>query len=460
MARRLTANWGVSARSAFVAATVVFVALGIAGAGLAAILYQTMLSGIDSAAATRVSEVVDQVVDGGAAGVDPALLDTDQRIVAVQVITPEGTVVRRSQSAPDTPLVAMTEVGDGLRIGMPEQSSPFGRIRFSARTIDGPDGRYTVLVGEGSATIGSTVWAVVIALAIAAPVVIAVSATATYVLVRRSMKSVDDIRSRVADITTSDLAERVPVPESRDEIAALAVTMNEMLARIEAGHNAQRRFVGDASHELRSPLTTIISALEVAVVHPEALGGELATTTLMPEALRMKALIDDLLLLARADERGLDMATEDVDLDDLAAAEIERLRRDTDLEVRADLEPARLTGDPEALSRVLRNLLDNAARLAISRVSVSVRTLPCHVQLEVGDDGPGIAEADRQRVFDRFVRLDPDRSRSAGGAGLGLAIVREIVVAHAGRVTIGDGNGSGTTVTVQLPVTGLPESSR
>ena len=239
-----------------------------------------------------------------------------------------------------------------------------------------PTVRYTVLVGEGSATIGSTVWAVVIALAIAAPVVVAVSATATYVLVRRSMKSVDDIRSRVADITTSDLAERVPVPDSRDEIAALAVTMNEMLARIEAGHNAQRRFVGDASHELRSPLTTIISALEVAVVHPEALGGELATTTLMPEAHRMKDLIDDLLLLARADERGLDMASEDVDLDDLAAAEVERLRRATDLEVRADLEPARSTGDPEALSRVLRNLLDNAARHAISRVSVSVRTLP------------------------------------------------------------------------------------
>ncbi len=460
MARGLTANWGVSARSAFVAATVVFVALGIAGAGLTAILYRTMLSGIDSAAATRVGEVAEQVVNGGAAGVDPAMLETDQRIVAVQVITQNGAVVRRSQSAPDTPLVAMKEVGDGLRIGMPEQSSPFGRIRFSAQTVDGPDGRYTVLVGEGSTTIGSTIWAVVVALAIAAPVVIVVSAAATYVLVRRSMQSVDDIRSRVADITTSDLAERVPVPDSRDEIAALAVTMNEMLARIEAGHNAQRRFVGDASHELRSPLTTIISALEVAVAHPEVLGAELATTTLMPEALRMKTLIDDLLLLARADERGLDMAREDVDLDDLAAAEIERLRRETDLDVSADLEPARLAGDPTALSRVLRNLLDNAARHAVSRVNVTVRPLPGHVLLEVGDDGPGIAPADRQRVFDRFVRLDQDRSRSAGGAGLGLAIVREIVAAHAGRVTIGDGIGSGTTVTVQLPLAKLPESSR
>ena len=455
MAKRRPADWGISARSAFVAATVVFVALGIAGAGLSVVLYRTMLSGIDSAAATRVGAVAAQVSDGGAAGVGADLLQTDQRIVAVQIISRDGAVVRRSQSAPDTPLVAVTKVAGGPQIGMPEQSSPFGRIRFSAQTVDGPDGRYTVLVGEGSATVASTVWTVVLALAIAAPVVVAVSAAATYLLVRRSMRSVDDIRSRVADITTSDLTERVPVPDSRDEIAALAVTMNAMLARIEAGHDAQRRFVGDASHELRSPLTTIISALEVAVAHPEVLSGDLASTTLMPEALRMKALIDDLLLLAKADERGLDITREDVDLDDVAAAEIERLRRATTLEVRADLQPTRVTGDPEALSRVMRNLVDNAARHAVRRVEVAVRSDGGLSLLEVTDDGPGISPADRQRVFDRFVRLDPDRSRRGGGTGLGLAIVREIVSAHGGRVILADGAGDGdrvgTRVTVQLP---------
>lgn len=463
MARRRSADWGISARSAFVAASVVFVALGIAGAGLAAILYRTMVSGVDSAAATRVGEISAEVVEHGAVGLDPALLDTDQRIVAVQVIARDGTVVRRSPSAPDTPLVAMTDVGDGIRIGMPEQSSPLGRIRFSGQTVAGPDDRYTILVGEGSATIASTVWAVVVALAIAAPVVVLVSGVATYVLVHRSMRSVDDIRSRVADITTSDLTERVPVPDSRDEIAALAVTMNEMLARIQAGHDAQKRFVGDASHELRSPLTTIISALEVAAAHPEVLSADLATTTLLPEALRMKVLVDDLLLLARADERGLDIGREDVDLDDLAAEEVARLRRDSALEVRADLEPVRLTGDPVALSRVLRNLLDNAARHAVSQVVVTVRQGSGVVRLEVADDGPGIPPADRERVFDRFVRLDSDRSRSGGGTGLGLAIVRKIVLAHGGRVNVGTGLGSpvgsGTTVTVQLPSPTVPRSS-
>jgi signal transduction histidine kinase len=109
---------------------------------------------------------------------------------------------------------------------------------------------------------------------------------------------------------------------------------------------------------------------------------------------------------------------------------------------------------------VLRNLFDNAARHAVSRVHVSVRQLADHVLVEVGDDGPGIAPAHRQRVFDRFVRLDPDRSRTAGGAGLGLAIVREIVLGHGGSVSIGDGIGSGTTVTVQLPAAELPDPSR
>lgn len=454
-------RWGISARSAFVVATVVFLALGVAGSALAAVLYRTMLSGIDSAAATRVSEIADEVASLGPDGVDARLFDTDERIVAVQVVeSPGGVVVRGSEAAPDTPLIALSQLDDGPLIGMPQDTSPFGQIRFSARTVDGPGGRYTVLVGEGSAAIASTVRTVILALALSAPIVIAVSASATYLLVRRSLKSVDEIRTRVADITTSDLTERVPVPDRDDEISALAVTMNEMLARIEAGHAAQQRFVGDASHELRSPLTTIISALEVALAHPELLNAELASGTLIPEAQRMKALVDDLLLLARADERKLNPRQGDVDVDDLVAEQVERVRRETDLEVRSDIHPARLTGDAEALSRVMRNLLDNAARHAVSRLAVTVRARSGDVVVTVADDGTGIPPADRERVFDRFVRLDADRSRSAGGTGLGLSIVREVVVAHAGSVSIGHGpDGRGAMVRVQLPAN-APESSR
>jgi signal transduction histidine kinase len=460
MARGFTSNWGISARSAFVAATVVFVALAISGAGLVAVQYQAMLFGVDSEAAARVAAVAEDVRSGGPAAVDPGLLETDEIVVAVQVVDAEGAVVLHSVSAPTTPLIPTKDVGTGLRIGIPGRSSPYGSIRFSAQTLEGPDGRYTILVGEGSATITSTVRNVIIALAVATPIVIAVSGLATYLLVRRSMRSVDEIRSRVAEITTSDLSGRVPVPGSRDEIAALAVTMNEMLARIESGHAAQQRFVGDASHELRSPLTTIISALEVAVAHPEVFDANLATGTLIPEAQRMKALIDDLLLLARADERGLTVARDDVDLDDLAAAEVEQMRRATSLDVRVDITPARMRGDAAALSRVLRNLLDNAARHAASRVEVHVAPGDGWVIVRVADDGPGIPLAERVRVFDRFARLDSDRSRRAGGTGLGLAIVREIVMAHGGTVTIEDGTPSGTVVRLQLPLAWLPDDSR
>lgn len=460
MRQRKPWSWGISARSALVAATVVFVALATAGAILAAVLYRSMLSGIDSTAAVRVHDVAESLQTGGAASLDPYLLRTDARILAVQVITADGTVVRRSSSAPDTPMLSISEIGDGLHIGLPEHESPYGPIRFSAQSVDGPGGRYTVLVGEGSQVVVATVKAVVIALAVAAPIVVVVSAVMTYLLVSRSMRSVDAIRTRVSEISTSDLTERVPVPEKRDEISALALTMNEMLARIEAGHSAQQRFVGDASHELRSPLTTIISALEVAAAHPDLFNEELAKTTLIPEAHRMQHLVDDLLLLARADERGLSTARDDVDLDDLTASEVERLCRETSLAIRTDVTPTRVVGDTVRLSRMLRNLLDNAARHARSQVCVTAHARGENAVLTVEDDGPGIAPADRERVFGRFVRLDANRSRSEGGAGLGLAIVREIVAAHQGSVAISDGTGGGAKVTVQLPLAYAPDSSR
>ncbi|MGA5466535.1 ATP-binding protein [Mycobacterium sp. NPDC050041] len=452
-------RWGISARSAFVAAAVVFVALTLSGAGLAAVLHRTLLADVDSAAAERLAEIGSALRTGGVDRLDPGLLATDERILAVQILTTDGAVVRRSEAAPDSPLIPIGEIGDVVRIGMPEHASPFGPIRFSAGTYDGPGGRHTVLVGEGSHVVESTVRAVITALAVSAPIVIAVSAAATYLLVRRSMRSVEAIRGRVDAITTSDLTERVPVPDSRDEIAALAVTMNEMLSRIEAGHAAQQRFVGDASHELRSPLATIVSALEVAAAHPDLLG-PLATETLLPEAHRMQALIEDLLLLARADERGLVLRREDVDLDDLVAAEVDAVAGRADPVVRADLAPVRLQGDRAALSRVVRNVLDNAARHAQNRVDVTVRADAGTAVLTVADDGPSVPPHERIRVFDRFVRLDPDRARTGGGAGLGLAIVKEIVTAHAGVVSFDGRPGGGSRLTVQLPLSAAPESSR
>jgi signal transduction histidine kinase len=452
--------WGISARSAFVSATVVLVAFVIAGAGLAVILYRSLLGGVDDAAAGRVTDIVAALQHDTAAELDGALTTTDQRIVTVQVIDKAGVVVQRSQTAPGTPLVAPDTIGAKLVVGLRDHVAVDGDMRISGQTVDGAGGSYTVLVGAGSEAVESTVKTVLVLLAGAAPLVTAVSAIVTYLLVARSLRSVDAIRTRVADISTSDLAERVPVPANHDEISALAVTMNEMLARIEAGHDAQRRFVGDASHELRSPVAAILSALDVAAAHPDLLNEELADSTLRPEARRMESLVEDLLLLARADERGLTLRRRDVDLDDVASNEMGRLLRETKSTIDADLAPTRLVGDPGGLSRVLRNLLENAARHATSRVELRVGPEAGYAILTVSDDGPGIPEADRLRVFDRFVRLDSDRARSGGGTGLGLAIVSEVVAAHGGSVTIGDRPGGGALVTVQLPLEYSPESKR
>jgi signal transduction histidine kinase len=165
----------------------------------------------------------------------------------------------------------------------------------------------------------------------------------------------------------------------------------------------------------------------------------------------MRVLIEDLLLLARADEQSLVMREEQVPLDELAEVEAARVRRDTGCTIHTAISPARLVGDRAAVSRVIRNLVDNAVRHAKSRVEIHVGSRDRNVILTVGDDGPGIAPADRARVFERFVRLDPDRARSGGGTGLGLAIVAEVVAAHRGRVTIDDRRGGGTRIIVTLP---------
>ena len=442
---------GISARSAATSAVVVLIAFALAGAAFDLILYRTLLAGVDDATAGRARTIVDALHSGSPDALDSALLATTQRVVAIQLIAPDGTVVKRAGSAPATPLIPINEFDFNLRRGMPDDAVADDDMRVSGQKVNARSGQYTVLVGGGSEAVEAIVRTVALLVAGTAPIITGVAATATYRLVRRSLQSVDAIRSRVAEISTSDLAERVPVPTSRDEISALAVTMNEMLARLEAGHQAQQRFLSDASHELRSPLATIISGLEVAEAHPELLDAELAVDTLLPEAHRMRVLIEDLLLLARADEQSVVMRKEEVALDELAEVEAARVRREAGCTVHADICPSRLTADPAGMSRMIRNLVDNAVRHANSLIVIEVSSRDRTAILSIGDDGPGIAPAERTRVFERFVRLDSDRSRSSGGAGLGLAIVAEVVAAHGGTVSIDDRPGGGTKVTVALP---------
>ncbi len=442
-------RWGIATRSAVVSAAVVLLALLLAGAGLVAVLQSSLTSAVDEAAKIRLAEITAALQSEPERDLSDALLATNQRIAAVQIIDGAGNVVRRSSGAP---AAAMTS--DPKIAVVQADPAELDDTRITMQTLHTPTGTYTVLVAGGTEAVESAIRTVASLLALAAPLVMAQTAFVSYLLTKRSLRSVDAIRSQVAAISASDLSERVPVPPTGDQIAALATTMNKMLERIQTSHSAQRQFVGDASHELRSPLATIIATLEVVDAHPELLTNALAADTLLPEAHRMRDLVDDLLMLARADEQAFVPPRDVVHMDALATAEAGRIRAETSLEIGADTNAAVTTGDPRALARVLRNVLDNAARHTRTRIDITTRTVDSNVLLIVADDGPGIPAADRSRVFDRFVRLDADRSRRSGGAGLGLAIVAEIVAAHHGTVHLDERPGGGARVTVTLPTGG------
>ncbi len=282
------------------------------------------------------------------------------------------------------------------------------------------------------------------------PILILIAGAATYVFAGRALRPVEAIRARVASMSEKDLSQRVPVPAARDEVGRLAETMNAMIARLENAQGVQRRFVADASHELRSPLATIGAGLELLQdSEPETV------TALLGETERLGRLVDDLLLLARADERGMQPRQDEVDLDEVVEAE--RTRPPVgEVRTAVHAEHVRVVGDRGQLVRVLRNLVDNAHRHARSRVVVTLARAGGHAALDVADDGPGVPTADRVRIFERFVRLDDARARADGGSGLGLAIVAEVVAAHDGQVWVDDAPEGGAVFRVRLPAAELP----
>jgi signal transduction histidine kinase len=283
------------------------------------------------------------------------------------------------------------------------------------------------------------------------PVLLLVVGGTTWQVAGRALAPVEAMRREVDEISSARLHRRVPLPAGDDEIARLAATMNRMLDRLEQSQVRQRRFVSDASHELRSPVSSIRQHAEVALAHPERTNVDDLAATVLAEELRVERLVDDLLLLARLDEHALPLHHRPVDLDDLVLEEARRLRRTTPVGVdTTGLSAARVVGDAAALRRVLRNVAENAARHCRTRVAFALRQDGRRVVLEVDDDGPGIPLADRQRVFERFVRLDDARARDGGGSGLGLAIVAEVVAAHGGGVAIEKSPLGGARVRITL----------
>lgn len=286
-------------------------------------------------------------------------------------------------------------------------------------------------------------------LVIAVPLVLGLVGLVMWVVAARALAPVERLRRQVDVIDATGLDRRVDAGRD-DELGALAHTLNRMLDRLEQSQTTQRRFVSDASHELRSPLATIRQHAELAAAHPEASSLPALSRVVLVEGERMQELVEGLLLLARLDE-GRGAAQAPTDVDDIALAEVHRLRgMGVTVDARG-IGPGRVIGSAALLARAVRNLADNAARHARERVIIRVFERDDRVILQVEDDGTGIPPSEQERVFDRFVRLDEARARDAGGSGLGLAIVREIALAHGGMVTASGGADGGTVMTLSLP---------
>jgi signal transduction histidine kinase len=263
-------------------------------------------------------------------------------------------------------------------------------------------------------------------------------AAVTYFAVRIALRPVEAIRVLTASVTASDPRERVTVPATGHEITALATTINTTLQRLDNAAAQQRRFVADAAHELRSPLTTLLASLEVALAYPERTDWPAAATTAARQTRRLQTLAEDLLLLARLDTRTPTAGPETVDLTALASRLAEQyplIERPLTLTCDSTA-PAHVHGNPDEYERLLRNLVDNAARHAAYRIQITVRNEDAWVVLTVHDDGPGVPNEDAERIFERFVRLDDARSRDHGGTGLGLAIARDLAHRHRGTLSL------------------------
>ncbi|TDC48127.1 HAMP domain-containing histidine kinase [Micromonospora sp. KC207] len=446
---------GVRLRSALAAAAVVGAAFAVGAAAFVYLARADLAGNVDAAARQRAAEVVAAVAAGDQEALVQTLKPSPGEQTLVQVLDPSGRVEAASaalgDAAPLSPL--RPRPGQLLR---EQRLLPFADedpFRIAAEGVATGSGTRTVLVAQSLRPVNESTEAVAAILAAGLAPMLLVVGAAVFWFVGRSLRPVEAIRRRVAGITARELHARVPVPAARDEVAALAQTMNRMLARLETAAASQRRFVADASHELRSPLATLRAGLDRLALAPVPEGHRDLVELLRRETSRLGDLVADLLLLARIDERGATRRRDDVDLDDLAYTERERLAgQHPDLTVRADLAPVRVTGDVHDLGRALRNLADNAARHARTQVTLRVSVCDGWACIEVTDDGPGVPDADRERIFDRFVRLDDSRTRPEGGTGLGLAITRQVVAAHGGRVRVMPG--PGMTVEILLPRNG------
>src|SRR5262245_37598714 len=348
-------------------------------------------------------------------------------------------------------------VARAAQLGWPQRvaSDPDGERRLRTAVLmrlPEADRAYAVSIASSLSSVDATARALERSILLGAPLRLALVTAVAWHLVGRSLSVVGNLQREVEQIAFGTLDRRLETPRTKDEVARLVVTLNRMLDRVAEGARRQREFIGDASHELRSPIASIRTQLEVALSHPAAADWAGVAGGVHAEVIRMQRLVEDLLRIARLDEsRHAPLSpSQEVDLDDVVRSESAMLRR-----ARvglAGVSPLRVRGVEPDLRRVVRNLLENAERYGRGRIEVSLSRKGSKARLEIEDDGPGIPAERRAFVFERFARLEESRSRAGGGAGLGLSLARGLVEAHGGEIWIEDARIGGARLVVLLPM--------
>ena len=450
------------ARLTLVTSAGLALALAAAAVLLVNALRLSLIRGLDDSArqgALEVAALIDQ-------SRLPDPVPVGSGTITIQVLDARGRIKDVSPDAdrlvPMLPLAqarAAARTGQGRMLAGPPLGMP-SLLRVVAVRADRSQ---IVLAAVPFAQAGDSISMLARALAIGTPLLFGLLALATWLVTGYTLRPIAELRRGAAEVTQTGIPRDLPVPPARDEVRSLAVTLNDMLSRLADAQERQRALVADTAHELRSPIASIRAQLEVALDHPDGLDWTETARDVHADTLRLAGLAENLLLLARLDEQRIRRGP--VDLTAVCGSVAARYGS-ARVPVLADAPaPCPVTGDPDALGRLLVNLLDNAVRYAASQVTVSVRAEDGWAVLEVADDGPGIPAEDTERAFGRFSRLDDARNRDGAegvagvsgvsGSGLGLAIVRSTAEAHGGSVSLSDA-GPGLRATVRLPLAGQP----
>lgn len=452
-----------STRVRITAAAVIVVAGALAGGGwvINSSLERGAERSVRGTAAPQARWVESLAADAPLPSTLPAI--DAARVTLVQVIDRQGRVVASSEQLTrldderdgepgEEDEGDLARLDDGHRGRLHLRGGPWFEESAMA-TIDGT--AYTVVVLTSLADYERALDSVDHVFVVAFPVLVLLVAAATWLLVGRSLRPVERMRREVEAITEGKLDSRVVEPGSIDEIGRLATTLNSMLGRLQASSDRQRRFVADASHELRTPVANIGAALEVAAKYPDRVDWPEVGADIAEQNRRTASLIEDLLLSAQISHTTSPRDVGPVDVADVVRREVAALGEVAPDIVVDDPPPGLLVdADERRLGRLVANLLANAVRHADSRVVVGIDVDGTDLVLSVSDDGPGIPVEERERVFEPFVRLDTHRARSDGGAGLGLAIVRDLVTEIGGSVAIVDRDGGGASFLIRLPLSG------